>query len=172
MYKDPGETTGWALGCGLKLLAAGQLRMKDDQFEMWKDIHDEEVSTFRDPQWWRPGVDPADYLAMDIRRLVMEDWRLYPDKLKSLAWDPCRTARHIGALTFMAQLHDIPVIMQPAAIKTRAVKGGAQELFDTPLHENRHANDAKMHFFYYTQTELMGLKFSGLDNLPGKATSV
>jgi hypothetical protein len=85
----------------------------------------------------------------------MEDWRLYPDKLKQLEWDECRTARHIGAISLIARRADVPVILQGAKIKPDAESGGARELFYHPLHENRHQNDAIMHFFYYTQTELI-----------------
>lgn len=169
MYKDPGETTGWALACGTELLASGQIKMKDDQFETWSLLRGS-PNEFMQPCWWRVGHAPKDYNRHPIGRLVMEDWRLYPDKLQGLAWDPCRTARHIGALTFMAQLHDIEVVMQPAAIKKRAEDGGAREFFNKPLYENRHANDAIMHFVFYSQTELMKMHYSGLDNLPGKAT--
>jgi hypothetical protein len=171
LYVDPGETTGWCLGQDLTLLAAGQtFPMSDFQESVWDDLEDR-WSLLRTPELWREGFDASDYDGRRIGRLVMEDWRLYPDKMRGLAWDQCRTARHIGALSFIARTHNIPVILQPAAIKQRAVVGGAQELFYRPLHENRHQNDAIMHFFFYTQTELMGHRYSGLDNLPGPASA-
>lgn len=166
LYVDPGETTGWCLGQDLKLLAAGQTPMWEFSDEAWLAVKGDRSSlifsdvTLRDEVRLPPNLN--------LGRIVCEDWRLYPDKLKALAWDQCRTARLIGALTFMARLHCIPLVLQAAAIKDRAVKGAAEEFFYTPLHPNRHQNDAIMHFTYFTQTVLLGMHYSGLDNLPGK----
>jgi hypothetical protein len=60
-------------------------------------------------------------------------------------------------------------VLQPAAIKKQAQAAGAEELYWRPLRENRHQNDAVQHFVFYTQTELMGLPTTSLDNLPGGA---
>jgi hypothetical protein len=168
LYVDPGETTGWALGKGLMLLASGQTPMWEfaDEVELALDDRPTESLLFDDANW--RGQDPQDYMHLPFGRIVCEDWRLYPDKLHALAWDQCRTARLIGALTDKARRYRLPFVLQPAAIKDRAVKGAAEELFVVPLHENRHQNDATMHFTYYTQTELMGLYYSGLESLPGK----
>lgn len=166
-YADPGEDFGWALGCGLTLVAAGTSKMWDVPDELWAAFSEADPSDLRNAARLREGVDPS-LLMLPIGRVVCEDWRLYPDKMKALAWDQCRTARVIGALKFICRQQGIPFILQPAAIKQRAVDGGAEEFFYRPLHENRHQNDAIMHFVFYTQTELLGLRTTGLDNLPGK----
>lgn len=93
-----------------------------------------------------------------VRRLVVEDWALYPWALQGLAWDKCRTARAIGALELIARAFGLELVLQPAKIKEGAVAAGAENLFSTPLHENRHQNDAIMHgtFFIATHPQVVG----------------
>jgi hypothetical protein len=166
LYCDPGEDFGWALGHGLTLVLAGTSKMWDVPREFWQEL-ETGSSDLTNTVRLREGVDPS-VLNLPIGRVVCEDWRLYPDKMKALAWDQCRTARVIGALKFICSHWDIPFILQPAAIKAQAQAAGAREFYYTPLHENRHQNDAIQHFVFYTQTELLNLRTSSLDNLPGK----
>lgn len=93
-----------------------------------------------------------DLTFLGVRRLVVEDWALYPWALKGLAWDKCRTARAIGQLELIARQFDLELVLQPAKIKEGAVAAGAENLFSTPLHENRHQNDAIMHGTFYIAT--------------------
>lgn len=91
-------------------------------------------------------------------QLIVEDWALYPDpkqpgKLILPAWDKCRTARFIGACEALCRLTGKRIILQPASIKSDALKASAGEAFDRPLHENRHANDSIMHWYFYAATE-------------------
>lgn len=157
LYCDPGEDFGWAIGCGTKLLAAGTLKMWTMADIVWDDLQNGD-SELREDGWWREGCDPSDYADMKIQRIVCEDFRLYPWALKQLSWDRVRTARVIGALTFMCRVASIPFILQPAAIKKAAQAAGAEELYYKPLHENRHQNDAIQHYVWYTNVELMGLE--------------
>ena len=172
LYSDPGEDAGWCLGCGLVLCAAGTTKMWEFSDDMWEDLATG-TSPLRDESLWRSRV-PEECKSLPIGRIVAEDWRLYPEEAMSgrLNWDQCRTARLIGSMTAAARVHRIKFVLQPAAIKDRAVKGAAEEFFYFPLRENRHQNDAIMHFTYYTQTELLGLRFTGLDDLPGKPSQV
>jgi hypothetical protein len=156
LYCDPGEDTGWALGKGLRLLAGGTEKMWTFADDVWAALQDNVGFLAEgDTPYLRDGVTAEDNSG-PIGRIVMEDFRIYPWAARELAWDQVRTARLIGALTFMARVHDIPVVLQPAAIKKRAQAGGAEEMYYTPLHENRHANDAIQHFTFFTQTELLG----------------
>jgi len=133
---DPGEDTGWAI---------------------WEDDQLVEAST--DKLWDVIDALAASLLSVEttgdlpdfglVSRLVVEDWALYPWKLKSLAWDKCRTARGIGAIEIMCRISNTQFFLQPASIKKSAVAAGAEELFLTPLHENRHCNDAIMHGVFY-----------------------
>jgi hypothetical protein len=157
-YADPGEDFGWAVGCGTTLVSRGITKMWTTADILWEALNDGPSSTeLLSDVYLRDDVNFEDYGSMEIKRIVCENFRIYPWAAKDLAWDEVRTARVIGAMTFMARLKNIPFITQPAAIKAAAVAAGAEELFDRPLHENRHSNDAIMHYTFYTATELLGL---------------
>lgn len=131
---DPGESTGWALWKGGDLVEAST----DSLWDVIDGLSGVAgLSAAAEIKW--PKLD----------LIVMEDWALYPWKLKELGWDKCRTARGIGAIELIARLSSIQLVLQPAAIKKGAVAAGAEELFLKPLHENRHANDAIMHGVFY-----------------------
>lgn len=158
LYSDPGEDYGWALGCGTVLVARGIIKMWTMADIVWDALNSTPFETeLFDEAYVRDEITAEDYRGMKIGRHVCENFRIYPWAANELAWDEVRTARVIGAMTFMARQHDIPFITQPAAIKQAAKAAGAEELFDRPLHENRHSNDAVTHFVYYTATQLMGL---------------
>lgn len=125
---DPGETTGWALWDKDILIDMGQ-------DPLWKFIDRVDLDL--------QGKDPA------LQAIVCEDFVLYPWEAQNLVWDKFRTVRGIGALQLLARQHHIPFIEQGAKIKEAAVAAGAEHLFVTPRHENRHANDAIMHGVYY-----------------------
>lgn len=162
LYLDPGEDFGWCVGRGTKLLAGGTTKMWACADDIWAELQrpqfDDRVglTPFSDPSYARDGVADEE-LVGPIGRMVCEDWRLYPNKLRSLAWDQCRTARVIGALTFMCHVHQIPFVLQGANIKAAAQSAGAEELYWRPLRENRHQNDALQHFVFFTNVELMGV---------------
>jgi hypothetical protein len=136
---DPGEDTGWALWEDGRLVEAGTDKL-------W-DVIDSLCGTTRVAPQMMVNEDLVEW--PEIGLIVMEDWALYPWKLKSLGWDKCHTARGIGAIELIGRISGIQVVLQPAAIKKDAVAAGAEELFLTPLHENRHCNDAIMHGTFY-----------------------
>ena len=164
-YFDPGEDFGWCLGRGTRLLAAGTDKMREIEEVTWYSLEGETGGGY----FCAP--DAGGYLREEtqdeldrpeeecrIGRIVMENWRLYPEALQRLAWDECRTARVIGAIQFMARLHDVPCILQPALIKPAAQAAGCESFYYEPHHENRHQNDAIQHWRFYTVTELLGVK--------------
>lgn len=160
LYSDPGEDYGWAIGCGTTLVARGIIKMWDMALivdQAIEDGHPTKTELF-DEAYLRDDINVEDYADMQIERFVCEDFRIYPWAAQELAWDRVRTARVIGALTLIGLKNNVPLILQPAAIKKAAKAAGAEELFDRPLYENRHSNDAIMHFTFYTATELLGLK--------------
>lgn len=165
LYLDPGEDAGWCVGRGLKLLAAGTHKMWSHADDIWALLNNPYDPTvpMNDPTFARKGVTPAEMLG-PVGRIVCENWRLYPDKAEDLAWDECRTARLIGAVTFMARVFEIPFITQPASIKAAAQAAGAEELYYKPLRENRHQNDAIQHFVFYTNDVLLGMNLPKRDN--------
>lgn len=154
LYLDPGEDFGWALGCGTKLLARGTEKMWFVADAIYDALINDDTAFFSDPSNARDGVDLS-LLALPIRRVVCEDWRLYPNKLRSMKWDKCRTARVIGDVTGSCRRAGIELVFQPASIKEAAQAAGAEEFYDRPLRPNRHQNDAMQHFVFYTNTVLM-----------------
>lgn len=158
-YADPGEDFGWAIGCGTTLVSAGTTKMWTTADMLWDALESGDAREFLDDVYLRDDLpeSPSYYRDLPIKRIVCEDFRIYPWAAKSLAWDRVRTARVIGSLTQAGRRFDIPFILQPAAIKAAAQAAGAEELYYRPLHENRHQNDAIQHFVFYTSVELLGL---------------
>lgn len=170
LYCDPGEDFGWCVGHGLDLVAAGTEKMWTFADFIWEKLENPEGA---DPEFddgleevpnplssdthIRDGVDPA-VMKLPIGRIVCEDFRIYPWKAKELAMDPVRTARVIGAITFMCRLKgNLPLHFQGANIKNAAKAAGAEEYYYRPLNENRHQNDAIQHYVVFTSIELLGL---------------
>jgi len=90
--------------------------------------------------------------------IICEDWKLYPDPQRPghlilPAWDPCDTARVIGALDFICSYTGKRFTLQGANIKSKALALSAGESFLRPLHPNRHANDSIMHWHFYAGTQ-------------------
>ena len=146
---DPGEDTGVSLWEGTTLVDAYTMKMRDVPDILWSWLTGEVTDA---------STEHSEFFAQlqghTLVRVVCEDWVIYPWAAKSLSWDPCRTARLIGQITWIVNKFDVPVHFQGAKIKERAVAGGAETFFLRPLHENRHANDAIMHGVFFVQTEL------------------
>lgn len=135
---DPGETTGWALWEDNRCVDFGM------------DPMDAFIEMLQDSCYVVGGDYPHNGGPWHgIGAIVCEDWALYPDKLPSLGWDKCRTARAIGKIELIARNAGIGLVLQPAAIKTKALAAAAEGIFASPRHENRHSNDAKMHGVYW-----------------------
>jgi hypothetical protein len=172
LYCDPGEDFGWCVGKGLDLLAAGTEKMWPFADLIWEKLNHPdqlelaggEPNPLAGASHIRAGVDPED-MRLPIKRVVCEDFRIYPWKAKELAFDQVRTARVIGAITFMCRQKYIPLVLQGANIKDAAQAAGAEELYYKPLKENRHQNDAIQHFVFFTNVELMGVKLPVPDSV-------
>ena len=143
---DPGESFGYAVGDDDVIAHAGTA-------EMWQFAHHF--------GWAAAGEYPSS-LSVDqelferlegVELVVIEEWRLYPWAAEALAWNECRTARVIGALEYICRERGIPYVMQPAKIKESAQAAGVENLYLSPRHENRHANDALQHFVYFNLSQ-------------------
>jgi hypothetical protein len=140
---DPGETTGYSVWD-----ADGAL-LWADQMPMWK-FADAVYSWAQHSIWPKElGGDDDEGNPNVLNAIICEQWQLYPWELENLAWDECRTARVIGALTLITRQFGIQLHIQGADIKEGAVQAGAESLFLEPVHENRHANDSIMHGVFY-----------------------
>jgi len=154
---DPGETTGWSLWKGERLLGGGQTPLWAFAHDVYDAIKDNvgPLAT-GETDLLAAGVNAEDNVGQ-IELVVCEKFALYPWAAKDLAFDEFRTSQLIGALTFTCALHQVELHKQPASIKERAMAGGAKELFVRPLHENRHQNDSIMHGVFYYQVEIRGV---------------
>lgn len=82
--------------------------------------------------------------------LVIEEFRLYPDKAPSLSYSRLDTSELIGALKMLARLHQVPWVEQGASIKkptkrmakSRAITLGAAAA-------GPHAADAELHLLHF-----------------------
>lgn len=138
---DPGETTGYSLWKGGELVYA-------DQLPMWEFI-DAVFEWVNGNDGLTPLGAPADIDDNSLGGVVCEDWQLYPWELQNLAWDKCRTARAIGALTLICRQFGVELVFQGADIKKGAQAAGAEALYLEPVHENRHANDSIQHGVFF-----------------------
>lgn len=147
---DPGESCGYAVWSADTRVAAGTVDLWDFVFALGAGLLVDGVGADLHVDW---GL--VDRLS-GWELLVLEDWTLYPWKSQAMSWDPQDTVRGIGALQFIARALGRPYTLQPAAIKDAAKAATAETLFDRPLHENRHQNDATMHGVYYLATQGKG----------------
>jgi len=112
---DPGETTGWA--------CLRQGKVAGGSFSLWSEVE-------RLVDRARPDV------------VVVEDFLLYPNKMRQLKWNRLRTIRVIGVIEFVCQKRDIPCIFQLAkerlSIEVKEVRGF-----------NIHATQALRHAILY-----------------------
>lgn len=159
---DPGETVGWAIWQDKNRVEAGQTRMWDfiDELDRWATANagPEGDSPFTAADEW----EPRSYDSLDF--IVMEDWVLYEWEAQNLIWDRQRTVRAIGAIELIGRQNGVPLELQGADIKEAAKAAGAEELFLSPVHENRHANDATMHGVF----RLARFGIPGIDKRPSK----
>lgn len=140
LFVDPGESTGWSVVEDSVILEAGTHSL--DEF-----VDAVGRATGVVPEWADPtNADPdLIQLVTGVDHIVIEDWKIYEWEALNLIWDPCRTARGIGALEYICRTAGLPYTLQGANIKKAAVAGGAEELFYHPLDPNRHQNDSLMH---------------------------
>lgn len=146
---DPGEDTGWAVWSGTEFVEHGTDKMWDFSDAVFT-VALQQLAPEVFPPVSDTNSDPIAFLVQaleGISLIVVENWNLYPWKLRSgeLDWDECRTARLIGSLFAVCRAAGWQYEQQPALIKERAVAAGAENYFSRPLHECRHQNDATMH---------------------------
>ena len=166
---DPGEDCGLSVWEGPSLIYGDKLKM--GVVDMM--LHYVLVEPRKLDKWLELYPECEDFAEQirgrEIERIVMEDWKLYPWVMytpdgrasHALDFDQCRTARLIGAITHVARIKHIPVILQGADIKETAVLAGAENLYYKPLHENRHQNDAIQHGVFYNVIELQQAPIDG-----------
>lgn len=143
---DVGETTGWATWEHHELIQTGQT-------PLWRFVRHVGHPLLGHDAQERFTANELDITLITAiagwERIIIEDWHLYEDLAMSLVGDKQDTVRGLGALQFIAQALNKPCTLQPASIKHEAELGGSHNLYRTPLHPNRHMNDAIDHGVYY-----------------------
>lgn len=77
--------------------------------------------------------------------LVIEEFRLYPSKAKTLTGSTMETAQLIGAMTWWANRNDVAIYMQPAAIKEPTRSYMRKYQLELVKGKGDHAQDAQVH---------------------------
>lgn len=87
-------------------------------------------------------------LGFDV--MVVESFRLYPEKMASLAWSTLRTVEVIGVLRERCRQEGVPFVLQPASIK-KATDGQlkARGILLKSKGSGGHAKDAELHGWHY-----------------------
>jgi hypothetical protein len=132
---DPGGTTGWAYFENGLPRAAGQVSDEGESIERLIDAKKPEV-------------------------VVIEEYVLYPWRLKEQTWSDCPEAQLIGVIRFLCRKRGIRVRFQGANQAKQFCTDIRLKSWKFYLPNKKHANDATRHGAYYM---LFGRK--------GKATS-
>lgn len=141
MFVDPGET------CGLALRYEAQRVAKYDDYSE----HYGTLTLATDD-----AIDAFEVFIRDAWRLynvrvtlVIEEYRIYPDKAQAHIGKTLPTAEAIGAFKCLARMGDAKVVEQPAYVKETTaalLKGRGIK----SIGGSRHAKDAEIHMWYYS----------------------
>ena len=128
---DPGETTGYAIFRYGRLYESGQLEVKKEGLQI---IH----YTFREHYF--------DYV-------VVEDYRIYPNKLKQHALNDVFTVKVIGAIEFMFRIRGenqpLKFVYQMAAVPKGTITNDKMKKWGMWAIAKPHARSAVQHGLYY-----------------------
>ena len=109
--------------------------------------------------WWDDDqlTDCDEYTPMEAMRaleerkparLVIEEFRLYPDKAKTLTGSSMETSQLIGAMTWWASKHAF-VYLQPASIKIPTLAYAKKHNIELTKDKGDHAQDAHTHGIHF-----------------------
>ena len=130
---DPGETTGYAIFRGCKLLDYGQYETKDLS-QSWPVIY-KQVECY---------TKQAQRENLPIRSII-EDYRIYGWKADSHKWEELHTAKLIGMLIAALTQHGTTYQMQMAQIGKGFCTDDKLRLWGMYKPGMRHARDAIRH---------------------------
>lgn len=93
------------------------------------------------------NLDNSHYLEQ-LRQVVIEEYRIYPDKAMMHSGKTLPTAECIGAIKWICTRHAWPWIEQQAAIK-EPMAGLLRGRGFKAVGPDRHAKDAELHLWYH-----------------------
>lgn len=131
---DPGETTGYAFFREGKLESCGQLKVKKEGIGSLHSLYDVTVLVRYDKI--------IDYV-------IVEDYKVYPTKLKQHILSGIFPVKVIGALEYMFSMHDIPVVLQMADTAKGFVTNEKLREWGMWAVGQEHARDAVRHGAYW-----------------------
>ena len=134
---DPGGTTGYAIFNHLTLQEAGQLDTGSQEealklFEPLLGVGDRDRNRNR-----------------NIDAVVMEDHRVYQNRIEQHAGSSLSTPRLIGMIETLCLQHSIPWHKQPASMPKQFVTDEKLKAWGLYLPGKRHARDAIRHACYF-----------------------
>lgn len=98
------------------------------------------------------ATERAELVFEHTDTVVIESFRLYPDKAKMLVGSEMETSQLIGALKYLSRRHRCKLAMQPAAIKVptlSVLKHRGIELEAVRQRKGGHAKDAEVHMHHH-----------------------
>lgn len=87
----------------------------------------------------------------NVKVCVVEDFKLYPGKMKSQIYSDMETSRVIGRIETWAETHEVELVKQLAAVKPNAYAWIGEKALPKSNKKN-HVMDAHAHFMYYAIT--------------------
>lgn len=123
---DPGNTTGWSLFRDGELVECGQ-------------VHFEKTA----------GIIDLLYSFDKIDQLVVEEYRIYPNRAKQHVNNSLFTPRVIGGIEAFAYMRNIPLKFQPASLGKSHFTDARLKSLGLYQKGRRHANDAIRHVAHW-----------------------
>lgn len=84
--------------------------------------------------------------------LILEEFRLYPEKAAAQSYSPMETSQMIGAMKLVARQKGADVVEQGAGIK-KATRAQLRARGIKQVGEGGHARDAELHLLHYLLKE-------------------
>lgn len=132
---DPGESTGWCYRCQDGTVMGGTC----------KKNHEEVAGLI---------------ISLDPDIVVLESFKLYPQKAQSLAWNSFYPCEVIGVIKYVSSVNCIPFIEQAPSVKKYfgGFKPDWDQLKATSAGVTEHTKDAYMHLKYFERNGEKKLK--------------
>lgn len=142
---DPGITTGyafteWDMSNKLPMEVPFYTKLPEDKIKRYQGKYHRDFENLM--LKYNPDV------------IVMENFRIYPSKAKSLIGDEMETSQVIGIVKYIAHKKQVPVILQMASQAKKAFPREKLERLGINPSQNdevRHSGDAVKHLLYFIQ---------------------
>lgn len=133
---DPGNTTGWSLWHGGNLVEWGEIKLRRTS-----------------------NIVDLLYSFDELGQIVVEEYRIYPNRAKQHIGHDLFTPRVIGAVEAYAYMKNVPVHFQPASLGKSHFTDARLKALGLYKKGHRHANDAIRHVAHW-------LVFTAASSLP------